>query len=86
MVFLLTVKTCVRAAPPNFKHDFEKKTKTFKKIPSSSSTLCVKRLDYMENSAIKVIKAEDLSDVQDVPKKQIRENTLVSPRILAFID
>ena len=38
-------------------------------------------LDYVENSTIK---AEDLSDVQDVRNKQITENTLVSPRILAF--
>ena len=41
-----------------------------------------KMLDYVEKSTI----TKDLSDVQDVPKKQTTDNTLVSPRILAFIE
>ena len=40
-------------------------------------TLCGKMLDYAE---ISTIKAEDLSNVQDVPKKQITR----TPRILAL--
>ena len=53
-------------------------------MPSSLWTLCQKMLDYVENSTIKI---EDLSIdsiQQDVLKKQITKNTLVSPRILAY--
>ena len=59
------------------------KNKNFQKNPKFIMDIMWKILNYVQNLTIK---AENLSDAQDVPKKQITENILVSSRILAFIE
>ena len=52
MNFLLTVQTCEQAAPRNFKHDLEKKKKTYKKCEDDYIPYVEKMLDYVKISTL----------------------------------